>query len=242
MGFTEAQVRPTSPGMSPPEPRQFRAQLVSSRPLSPTVRSLVLRAELDQPLAWAAGQYVELELEPGVRKPYSIASAMSARGPGEFEVAVSHEGEIETPWLTAWGPAGSMRRVPEEPAVFIAAGTGLSPFRAMIQDELVRTADVPLLLLFGARSERDLLWRDELDALAASHARFRFEPTLSQPGAAWAARRGRVQAHFDKLVQPLVLVGAHVYVCGKNEMVEDCVKRLQAEHDVLPERLVIEAY
>lgn len=232
--------------MSDSGPRHFRAELIRSRELSPSVRSLVLRTELDAPLAWAAGQYVELELSPGVRRPYSIASAMGAHGPGEFEVAVAHAGELHA--LTdgvfaAYGPAGTMRRASEtEPAVFIAAGTGLSPFRAMIQDELARTSDVPLLLLFGARSERDLLWRDELDLLAGRHPRFRFEPTLTRPGEGWNGRRGRVQAHFDELVSPLVRRGAHVFVCGRSDMVSESVDRLRKELGVEPDKIVVEGY
>ncbi len=209
----------------------FRCQLVRARPLSPSVRSLVFRAE---GLRWEAGQYVELEVAPGVRKPYSIASAMGAHGPGELEIAVvtgsGSQLENLTPGsvIIGHGPAGVLERSSGLPHAFVAAGTGVSPFRAMLQHELSEPGhSVSLLLLCGYRAEPDILWRAELEELAARHPRFHFVPTLSRPTDSWTGRRGYVQEHLEELVLPLAELGAAVYVCGSSEMVGGCVGRLE---------------
>lgn len=215
--------------------RHFEVEIVRTRPLSPTVRSFLFRAAGDASLRWNAGQYIELEVLPGQRKPYSIASAMGAHGPDQFEIAVTLAagGEVFESFapgkrLSGFGPSGGLRRPrSEKPSAFLAVGTGLSPFRAMIQDELARGGAAPLLLLFGCRNESDILWRDELAELALRYPRFRFEPTLSKGDASWSGRRGWVQDHFEELLTPLARAEADFYVCGVSAMVSDCVRRLE---------------
>ena len=188
---------------------------------------------------------MELELAPGSLKPFSIASAMGAHGPGELEVAVNRsnggapiDALSEGAELSVFGPSGSLRwQTGTTPSVFVAAGTGVAPFRAMLQAGLPGSGDSPVLLLFGARREQDILWHDELDALSRRHPRLRFVPTLSRGSERWAGRRGRVQEHFAELVAPLTERGASVYVVGQSSMVDDCVGQLEAELGVPRSRI-----
>jgi NAD(P)H-flavin reductase len=227
---------------------RFSAELVRSRPLSPSVKSLVLRAQPPETLCWEAGQYVELELEAGVRKPYSIACAMGTLGERELEVAVGSGSGSELfealqigSLLTIHGPFGSFKRSNRAASgVFLAAGTGLAPFRAMLQDALGLAGEAPLLVLYGCRVEADILWREELVGLSAAHPHFGFEPTLSQPDPTWTGRRGYVQQHLSDLVAPLAARGAELYVCGPSSMVTDCVTRLVSELGIAGERIFVE--
>jgi CDP-4-dehydro-6-deoxyglucose reductase, E3 len=226
---------------------RFSAELVGSRSLSPSVRSLVFLARPPADLRWKPGQYVELELL-GARKPYSIASAMGVHAAGQFEIAVGSGSGFEPlealplgSVLTGHGPLGSFARASQvAPGVFVAAGTGLSPFRAMLQHELSLPGQAALLLLYGCRSQADILWHEELAALASEHPRFRFEPTLSQPEPGWTGRRGYVQAHLVELSAPLAERGAEIYVCGPASMVSDCVARLENELGIARERIFVE--
>jgi len=203
--------------------------------LSPSVRSLVFRLD-GEPLAFQAGQYVDLlaKGERGFvyRRSYSIASPPSDP---EIELAVTRvEGGPLSTALHAMplgerveieGPDGNFTRPPAHaalPALFVATGTGLAPFRAMLAEELAREEDgPPLVLLFGCRTERDVLWADELRTWTA-HPRFRMEVTLSRADAAWAGRKGYVQAHTPEILRPLL--PAHVYVCGLAKMVDEVVE------------------
>lgn len=213
-------------------------ELVGARSLAPNVRELRLRVVEGAPLVYAAGQWLKLYLGDGLDRDYSIASASDPSRPGELELAVTLvEGGPGSQLLHAmplgarvWssGPSGFFVREPEHrglPALFVATGTGLAPIRAMLQEELRSPAGPPLRLLFGCRTPADLLWRDELDAWAASRARFRWEATLSRPPEGWTGRSGYVQAHLHELVQG----PAHVYVCGLSRMVGEvraALKRL----------------
>ena len=63
----------------PPEPR--RARVVSRLPLAPDVTQLVVELEDARPYAWLPGQHVQLLLEDGSRRNFSIANVPVAATP-----------------------------------------------------------------------------------------------------------------------------------------------------------------
>jgi len=205
---------------------------------SPSAAAVLLRLRAREPAAlrWQPGQHLELfvgEGAPGI--PYSIASAEDPERPGEFELAVSNEGNAD--WL-ARARAGQRLRVSAargefvwrpraEGSLFVGMGTGLSPLRAMLQAAQRSPTRSRCTLLFGARTVEDILWRAEFEHWASDATRFRFVPTLSQAASAWTGRRGRVQAHLEEIARELS--GFSAYVCGNRGMVSDCVRGLTSE-------------
>src|SRR5205823_1930853 len=95
-------------------------------------------------------------------------------------------------------------------------------------------AKVPLWILFGARKEADMLYREDFEALAKEHANLRYEVALSQPSPAWSGRSGYVQAHVPELWRELTQIAApaapHAYVCGLQRMVTAVRDLLCDEH------------
>jgi CDP-4-dehydro-6-deoxyglucose reductase len=210
--------------------------------LSSSVRGIALACS-DGPLSFEAGQWINVEatMEAGFQKrAYSIASAPNA---ALVELAVTlvpegalspflHQAPLGTE-LIIDGPHGFFTRnaaLVQQPTLMVATGTGLAPFRSMLLGALSEPAEIPPpTLLFGCRSEADILWRDELEALA-SEGRIRLEVTLSRPGAGWRGRTGYVQHHVPELARALVDAAGparepndppHVYVCGLNRMVSE---------------------
>lgn len=233
-----------------PEPRLVRAELVAQAVLSPRVRGLALATLGPDPLEWVPGQYVEVG-PPGEAKrmPYSIASAPDPARPGYFELAVlrgSGGGVLDDLVIggavEVFGPKGSFvrKQPPGPPEVFVGTGTGLAPLRAMLQAALAEGGDAPLVVLFGARTEAEILWRSELEALAEREPRFRYMTTVSQPQNGWTGLRGRVQDHLAEILVPLA--DARVYVCGVSEMVAECVAQLTGELAIPRERVVTEGH
>ena len=79
-------------------------------------------------------------------------------------------------WVVAEGPYGSVTssRRTRRDVLLIAGGVGITPLRALFETLPLAPGD-DLLLLYRARSEDDLLFRDELDVLAARRgARVRY--------------------------------------------------------------------
>ena len=210
------------------EPRQ-RARVVARQTLTPRVVEITLAFE-GEGFEWAAGQYVLVRV-PSVSSgpfPFSIANAYDpartelclAVGDGPSSELLSRapiglEVELE-------GPAGSLTWREAPGALLVGAGTGVTPLHALVQEAVSRDQrNVPVLLLAGARSEQELLWEEELTALAATSEYFDYRPILSQPPVDCTGRRGWVQAHLSDAVLALP-IGFAAYLCGSHAMVEQC--------------------
>jgi CDP-4-dehydro-6-deoxyglucose reductase, E3 len=239
--------------MFPSQP--FDARLVASRRLTPSVRELVFERADAAPFQFDPGQWVNLVLplpEGEIKRAYSIASAPVGGSP-RFELAVTQvEGgpgsqylhrmtEGET--LRAIGPQGLFTRGLHAslPSLFIATGTGVTPFRSMIEAALHAGDTAPLWLLFGARFEEDILYQDELTRWSEEHPHFRYEITLSRPTPGWTGRQGYVQHHASELLRELRALSLegepHAYICGLDRMVS-AVKDLLRNELALPRKHV----
>jgi CDP-4-dehydro-6-deoxyglucose reductase len=114
-------------------------------------------------------------------------------------------------------------RHPGRRIVFVCTGTGIAPFRSILQDHLPRTQP-HISMLFGTRHESGLLYRNEMEELEREYPSFRYLTTLSRPQDVWKGRTGRVMAHLDEALafrSPEDLDETDVYICGLKEMVDD---------------------
>lgn len=216
----------------PPEPfteNILIAKLVEFTDIADEVRHFVFEVESPD-FTFIPGQFVsfsEVVDEKKVTRAYSIASAPQDT---LFELCLNRvkEGKL-SPRLFAMevgdsidmrGPLGYfVLRTPASDSVLVATGTGIAPFRAMLKAHLSTHPQHQFTLVFGVRYERNLMYREEFERLAAQHSNFRFWPTLSRPDPAWTGRTGHVQAHL------LEAIGERrdmdVYVCGLKLMVDD---------------------
>jgi NAD(P)H-flavin reductase len=223
----------------------FSAELVARTALSPRVELLTFVAA--EPFERAGGQYVLLTLDEGSSHAFSIAAPFDERAPGRFEIAVAR-GTTAGPVLElalgstvqVTGPSGVLVWKADAPTLLVATGTGISPLRAIILEQLARASDVPLTLLFGCRDASEELWGAELAQLAAKQPRFRYLPTHSQPSTGYAGRVGRVQAYLPEQVRRLGPT-LRAYLCGHTPMVNDCTSLL-IEQGVPAEHIHGESY
>ncbi|PHH70138.1 hypothetical protein CDD80_6216 [Ophiocordyceps camponoti-rufipedis] len=99
----------------------------------------------------------------------------------------------------------------------ICAGSGITPvfqvLQAISKDELDRTKCV---LLYGNRTEEDILCRRELDDIFRGGRRGRLRLTLTRPSASWTGRKGRIdESMLEQDVGPRDETGADlVLVCA----------------------------
>lgn len=77
--------------------------------------------------------------------------------------------------------------------VFIGAGSGLAPLRSIIFEQLMKHHHQgDMTLIYGARTEDDLLYSRELAALEQQHGNFSYIPTLSNASEQWEGHSGYV--------------------------------------------------
>jgi ferredoxin-NADP reductase len=226
----------------------MKARLVESHEIAPLTRHFTFEA--DAPLEFVPGQFLSMMVEADgktITRAYSIASPpMGSR----FDLCLNlvEDGTL-SPFLFAMQPDDEIEckgpygvfvfRNPLSDSILVATGTGITPYRAMLQERLPREADRQFTLVFGARHEHGLLYRTEFEELAARHRNFHFVPTLTRPGGGWTGVSGRVHAHvIAELGERRDL---DVYICGLAEMVNELRGALK-EKGLDRRRIIAEKY
>jgi CDP-4-dehydro-6-deoxyglucose reductase len=186
---------------------------------------------LAEPMEFLPGEYVLLEDSDRRVAPRSYSIANAPRPGGEISLLVTRVAEGAT---SSWvhdrlrtgdeviltGPYGSFVADPSctSPCLYLAAGSGLAPIRALIEASLKATPQRSLTLVLSARTEADVLDRDRLLGWQAEHPQFRFIATLTR--AAGAGPRRRVP---DLLVDICPrLAGCEVFIAGSPGFVLAC--------------------
>jgi phenol hydroxylase P5 protein len=197
-------------------------------------RRLVI--DLDEPIPFTAGQYVELTV-PGteLRRQYSMANPPSETSRLELHVRHTPGGAATDGWIFAGmavgdrvdvrGPLGvfGVGRPQDEPAILIAGGTGLAPMKSIVLAALAEGLVPEIWLYHGGRTEADLYDGDVFRELEGRHPDFHYRPCLSEQE--WDGASG--------LVTDVVLAdftsckGMSAYLCGPPAMVEAGAKVLK---------------
>jgi ferredoxin-NADP reductase len=219
-----------------PKPAAWQpATVVSIREETPRVKTIQF-AVSDWP-GHMPGQHadVRLEAEDGYRaeRSYSIASPPEVSAL-ELTVDRLDDGEV-SPFLTGHlqphdtiqlrGPIGGhfawSALEPRRPLLLVGGGSGVVPLMCMLRHRRLSGSAVPAALLYSARTRDDVIYAEELAALARNDPDFTLRTTLTRDSApGWSGRVGRidlpaVQALLDDL-------GGVVdsFVCGPDGFVE----------------------
>jgi ferredoxin-NADP reductase len=214
--------------------KTFNARVLRSLPLSEFTKHLELEVNGVGHFGFVPGQWLSVKATTPegeeIIRPYSIASPPSENGHVAFCLNRVHEGFMSNHLcnleagaeITFQGPFGNFILHPSvSDTVFIATGTGIAPFRSMLHWLLAendRHQGRQFWLLFGARREQDIYYREEFERLAVDHSNFHFLPTLSQGAAEWTGLRGYVQEHVGRIVG--TRSDMHAYICGLAKMVK----------------------
>jgi Na(+)-translocating NADH:ubiquinone oxidoreductase F subunit len=132
----------------------------------------------------------------------------------------------------------------EREKVFIGAGAGMAPLRAMIHALLDGGSREPMHFWYGARSHRDAPYVDEMRAFAEKHPNFKWQLVLSEEGeGAEEVRTGLVhEAARDALLRQHPDLGAcDFYLCGPPAMLA-ATRALLNELGVSEERIAFDDF
>jgi ferredoxin-NADP reductase len=214
------------------------AELVEAVAETPHVKTLVF----DVP-GWpghSAGQHVDVRLtaEDGYQaeRSYSIASA-----PDSMRVALTvqrlEDGEV-SPYLTdelrpsdkieLRGPIGGYfvwQPSDGGPLMLVAGGSGIVPLMAMIRTRAAASNDTETRLLYSARSEDDLIYRDELEHLNGNGLTVIYTLTDAQPPG-WTGYARRVDREMLAEVAPRPAEQPRFFTCGPTPFVEAVAEAL----------------
>ena len=85
------------------------------------------------------------------------------------------------------------------PAVFIAGGIGITPFRSIIHDVFARRLPYQITLIYSNRNPEGAAFHDEFLRIAEAHTKFKYVPTMTDADKShqpWGGLRRYVDAHF----------------------------------------------
>jgi ferredoxin-NADP reductase len=214
--------------------KSFDARVLRSVSLSEFTMHIELEVSGVARFGFVPGQWLSVKANTPngeeITRAYSIASPPSENGHFAFCLNRVQDGFMsnylcnlnEGAKISFQGPFGDfILRPPLRDTVFIATGTGIAPFRSMLHwllAESDRHQERRFSLLFGARCEEDIYYREEFERLAVEHPNFRFLPTLSRAFDGWNGLRGYVQQHLGEIVG--MRTDMHAYICGLDKMVK----------------------
>jgi glycine betaine catabolism B len=207
------------------------------------------------PFDFLAGQYLNLTLViegQKVRRSYTIASPPTRVGYCEITVKREerglssrhlHDSVHAGCLLDASAPAGrfTFTGTEADSIVLIAGGVGITPLMSKIRylTDLSWPGDIDLV--FSVKTERDIVFRGELEALGRRHPNLHVTVTLTRDDAkGWFGERGRITSELLARVIPNI-AARRVHICGPTEMTEP-TRQMLRDLGVPDESIQVESF
>ena len=213
-------------------------------------------ARHNKPLApFRAGQYIGLTVEiNGIRtsRPFSLVSSPNQLAYYELGVKRKEGGFVSNylldkikvgDILEATEPLGELyynRVFHGKDLVFIAGGSGITPFISLLRDISQRNLDLKVWLLYGCVSEEDMLFKDELEDLVNRRSNIRVQYILSEPGPNWVGACGFITK--DKILDQIKSIESKFFYIVGNRAMYSFIKEQMKELEVPPHKVIYESY
>jgi len=232
-------LRPRSePATSMSKPKFWSGQLKVARIFqeTPAVRTfrLVSPDSSKFPFEYLPGQYLNVSFtidKQKITRSYTIASSPTREGYCELTVkreehGISskhlHDKIREGDLITISAPAGrfTFTGAESDNILMIAGGVGITPLMSKIRYLTDIAWPGEISLLYAVKSERDIIFREELDSLRKRFPNFHLLVTLSRQQSATGEHAcGRITPALLKrfIAQPST---QRVHICGPESMME----------------------
>lgn len=228
-------------------------RVVANRRVGERMWEVAVEPERGDAFDFRAGQFAWLSLARSpfslTEHPFSFSSAPAQRPRIAFTIKESGDftrriGAVPV-GARAWidGPHGAFTLAGRQAKalLFIAGGVGIAPIMSMLRQLSAERYLPPVRLIYGNRSEKQILYRSELDALP-QHLDFAVRYVLSEPPADWAGLTGELTR--DVLDACLTSFGEEdwlIFVCGPGVMMTS-VERSLIARGTPPGRIVTERF
>ena len=233
--------------------KDYKGKVIGVKELTHDIREL--EVELESPMRFWAGQYVDLKIvECGTTRAYSMGNRSDGSNRLTFIIKKYPDGAFSAKLdgglpagheVIAKGPYGTCFRREERlgPMLLIGGGSGMSPLRAILADHVASGEKRPIRFFYGARTQADLFLLGEFADIAAKLEDFKFIPALShEEGEEWKGERGFVHEVVARHLREEQLGdGVDAYSCGPPPMI-DAVLPVLHMAGVEPERIYFDKF
>ena len=236
----------------------YDSNIIKIEDQAPNVKRFWLQIQSDEPFQFKAGQFVTMDLPISQKRlkrwrSYSIANPPDGTNTLEFCISrfeggagttfFFEEAKIGTP-IKFKGPDGAfyLKEPIEKDLVFLCTGTGVVPFRSILQD--IQNRQIPhqnIHLIFGTRQEQDILYRTEFEQLTQTMPGFRYDIALSrQPD--WQGHKGHIHQIYTSQYPARPNPNLKFYLCGWSAMIDEAVAKLMVEMGYDRTQIIYELY
>ena len=233
--------------------RRMPARVIEKTLLAPEVMRIRIKLPSAQRLQFLAGQYLEILLEDGKRRAFSIASPPQSED--EIELHVRHvDGGGFTSWVFEQMKVRDILRLEaplgnffvrndqlERPMIFMGGGTGFAPLKSMLEDLRAHQDKRPVHLFWGARNTADLYLHGQALEWAESNPNLQYSTALLDAGDAGVSGSFHGNVHEAVLQQYPDLSGHDIYMSGPPAMI-DAGRNAFLEHGADNRRIFFDSF
>jgi NAD(P)H-flavin reductase/ferredoxin len=209
---------------------------------APDVTIVTLRFPIGLRAPFKAGQYLQIIMDGGDRRNFSMANPARHNDGAELHIRRIPDGKFSDGILSDLSVGARLQveipygdfylRPSPRPIILLASGTGFSPIKSMIETAIHDGIHRPMHLYWGARRREDIYMFDLPARWQERLPWFTFTPVLSEPSSSWAGRTGLV--HDAVREDQSSLESFDVYACG-NPLMVAAAQREFTSADRLPD-------
>ena len=213
-------------------------------------------AKFNKPLApFRAGQYIGLIVDiNGVRtsRPFSLVSSPNQLAYYELGVKRKESGFVSIylldklkvgDILEATEPLGDLyynRIFHGKDLVFIAGGSGITPFISMLRDITEQNLKLNVWLFFGCLTEDDILFREELEDIQRRRPNIKIHYILSEPGLGWDGACGFITK--EKILDEIKSTEKKFFYIVGNRAMYSFIQEQLEELNISKSRIIFELF
>ena len=233
----------------------FRRKMIAAKVFrlarpAPDVTILTLRFPIGLRAPFKAGQYLQVVMEDGDRRNFSMANAAHHNDGAELHIRRVPGGKFSMRTLSNLSVGDPLQieipygdfylRASERPVILLASGTGFAPIKSIVETSIHAGLRRPMHLYWGARTREDI-YLAELPARWAQRLPWlSFTPVLSETPSSWTGRTGLV--HDAVREDYGDLSGSDVYACGNPLMVSAAQQHFTAGHGLPDAQFFADAF
>ena len=239
--------------LKPAYQTRHRWRVSAIKRLSPRQWSVTIAPDGHAGLTYKAGQFVWLNIGHTpftlYENPFSISSAPSSGAPlrfvikelGDFtsqldRIKVGQKAFIDGPYGTL-----TVENRTEPAIALIAGGVGVAPMLGILREMHLRNDPRQAVLIYGNRTEDQIVFREELDSLCTTDA-IEVIYALHEPEPDWSGVSGMVNAELiEKVFDPAQFESWLFVLCGPPAMMAS-VEQALLRHGVSPSRILSEKF
>lgn len=236
----------------------FQGRVSKIIPLSDTTRQFTLKIEdTDGVFDFLPGQFITMDLPVSEKRLHRWRSYSIANRPDKtchLDLCIVRlDGGIGTTYLfdeikvghtiKFKGPEGGFL-LPKDlnrEIIMIATGTGLAPFRSMLQH--IEAHSIPfhkIHLIFGTRTSDHILYKDELERLVDKYPNFKYSVALSKEEVPHFYKGYVHQVYLEMYRNPNP--NRLFLLCGWSKMIDEAIDNLLVKLHYDKSQVIYELY